>query len=266
MTSQIEGKLNEICQLKQVILEQKLIDGEDISEVESWDSDLESEMKPYKETLNDLYELSANLTISDERRLRERNQKVSSEYDEKRSQSKSNLMRVKLPKLEISRFNGSPTDFTRFWNTFSEEIDRSELPGTSKFSYLKEYLGPKVRPLIESLPFNTEGYTRAKTILESRYGRTSEIVTAHIQKIMNLQTVNGTNPTKVNEFYETLLKNVQALETMGKLESVNGYVRMVLDRLPGIRSELYEMTTTGTSGNFLTWWNRFVNGLRGIHL
>ena len=66
MTSQIEGKLNEICQLKQVILEQKLIDGEDISEVESWDSDLESEMKPYKETLNDLYELSANLTISDE--------------------------------------------------------------------------------------------------------------------------------------------------------------------------------------------------------
>ena len=238
MTSQIEGKLNEICQLKQVILEQKLIDGEDISEVESWDSDLESEMKPYKETLNDLYELSANLTISDERRLRERNQKVSSEYDEKRSQSKSNLMRVKLPKLEISRFNGSPTDFTRFWNTFSEEIDRSELPGTSKFSYLKEYLGPKVRPLIESLPFNIEGYTRAKTILESRYGRTSEIVTAHIQKIMNLQTVNGTNPTKVNEFYETLLKNVQALETMGKLESVNGYVRMVLDRLPGIRSEL----------------------------
>ena len=249
MSSLVEGKLKEIYKLKEEIAEQKLIAGEDFDEVESWTTELQDKIEPYKETLNELCELSdaitakdeeekVNLAIADERKLHEAKLKLSTEYEEKLSQTKSHLMRVKLPKLEISRFNGSATDFTRFWNTFTEEIDRAELPGTSKFSYLKEYLGPKVRPLVESLPFNTEGYTRAKTILESKYGRTSEIVNAHIQKIMDLPTVNGTHPSKVNEFYETLLKNVQALETMGKLESVNGYVRNVLDRLPGIRSEL----------------------------
>ena len=55
---------------------------------------------------------------------------------------------------------------------------------------------------------------------------------------MNLPTINGTNPLRLHEFYENLVRNVQALETMGKLESVNGYVRMVLDRIQGIRSDL----------------------------
>ena len=99
-----------------------------------------------------------NLAIADEPKLHEAKLKLSSEYKEKLSQMKSLLLRVKLPKLEISRFNGSATYFTRFWNTFTEEIDRTELPGISKFSYLKEYLGLKVKPLVESLPFNTEGH------------------------------------------------------------------------------------------------------------
>ena len=32
--------------------------------------------------------------------------------------------------------------------------------------------------------------------------------------------------------------NVQALETMGKLGEVNGYVRMTLNKLEGIRGDL----------------------------
>ena len=55
---------------------------------------------------------------------------------------------------------------------------------------------------------------------------------------MNLPLIKGGNPHNIAGFYETLVRNLQALETMGKLESVNGYTRMLLDRLPNIRSEL----------------------------
>ena len=249
--STIEAKLDEINALKDKIGEEKLLAGEEFRTVEKWSNEFDEELKIYEETLEEISAFIGNLrikeeeekssiAISDERKIYEMKLKLKTEYDEKSSEAKSSTsgMRVKLPKLEISKFNGSLTDFMRFWNTFSEEIDRSEIPSTSKFSYLKEYLGPKVRPHVESLPFTTEGYTRAKTILQSKYGRPSEIINAHVQKIMNLPTLNGANPGKVCEFYEILLRNVQALETMGKVESVNGYVRMVLDRLPGIRSEL----------------------------
>ena len=46
------------------------------------------------------------------------------------------------------------------------------------------------------------------------------------------------NPYKINEFYETLVTHVQALETMGKLKEIKGYVRLTLYKLPSIKSDL----------------------------
>ena len=42
----------------------------------------------------------------------------------------------------------------------------------------------------------------------------------------------------MHEFYETLVYNVQSLETLGKLREINGYVRTTLDKLEGIRGDL----------------------------
>ena len=55
---------------------------------------------------------------------------------------------------------------------------------------------------------------------------------------MGLPTVTRTNPAKVHEFYKTLSYNVQSLETLGKIERVNGTTRSVLEKLKGIKAEL----------------------------
>lgn len=62
-----------------------------------------------------------------------------------------------------------------------------------------------------------------------------------MQGIISLPVTHGSQPTKINEFYEKLLSHVQALETMGKLSEVNGYVRLTLDKLPGIRADLVRL-------------------------
>ena len=99
-------------------------------------------------------------------------------------------------------------------------------------------LKPKVRALIDGLPFTTEGYERAKNILKSKYGKDSEVANAHIQSIISLPTITGSSPYKINEFYEKLVTHVQALDTMGKLREIKGYVRLTLDKLPNIKSDL----------------------------
>ena len=43
----------------------------------------------------------------------------------------------------------------------------------SKFAYLKEHVVPKVRITIDKLPLNSEGYAKAKKMLEQRYGDAS---------------------------------------------------------------------------------------------
>ena len=118
------------------------------------------------------------------------------------------VMHAKLPKLSITKFDGSFDHWLSFWNKFSAEIDATDLLAVTKFAYIKELLVTKVRSDIDGLPFNSEGYERAKTILKSEYGKTSEIVHAYINNIMGLLIVTSTNPKEIDEFYKRLLFNV----------------------------------------------------------
>ena len=163
-----------------------------------------------------------------------------------------------MPKLEITKFNGTHLDWTRFWNQFSVEIDSSRLASVTKLSYLKEFLEPKVRSIIDGLPFNSEGYNRAKSILEGKYGKPSEVANAHIQSITNLPYIGNADTYKIHRFYEKLQRNINTLDTMGKLRGIKGYVRFTLDKLGGIRADLVQM-----DDNWQNWdFSAFIEALR----
>ena len=78
-----------------------------------------------------------------------------------------NLVKVKLSKLIISKFEGTNLNCLKFWSQFETEIDCADITTISKFSYLKELVIPKVRALIDVLPFSTEGYEKAKNYFEN---------------------------------------------------------------------------------------------------
>ena len=165
-------------------------------------------------------------------------------------------VKVKFSKLEITKFNGTHLDWTRFWNQFSVETDSSRLASMTKLSYLKEFLEPKVRSIIDGLPFTSEGYNRAKSILEGKYRKPSEVANAHNQSIMNLPYIGNADPYKIHRFYEKLQTNT--LSTMGKLREIKGYVRFTLDTFGGIRADLVRM-----DDNWQNWdFSEFIEALR----
>ena len=53
-----------------------------------------------------------------------------------------------------------------------------------------------------------------------------------------MPTISGVDIKIVHEFSDRLTYSVQSLETMGKLEQVNGYVSITLDKLAVIRGDL----------------------------
>ena len=107
---------------------------------------------------------------------------------------------------------------------------------------MKELLIPRVRAVIDGLHFNSKGYyTRAKNILMTKYRKPSEEANAHIHCIMGLPVITRTNPTRINEFYEKMVTNIQTLESMGKEKDIRGYVRLTLHKLPGIRADLVRL-------------------------
>ena len=74
----------------------------------------------------------------------------------------------------------------------------------SKLSYLKELVIPKIRLLIDNLPFTSEGYTRAKNILMTKYGKPNEVANAHVQNIMSLPQINNADPQKICRLFRKI--------------------------------------------------------------
>ena len=66
------------------------------------------------------------------RSLKEMENQNATEEEEKQN---CNASKVKFPKLVISRFNGTPVIWFRFWKQFESEIDKSKLSVVSKCSY-----------------------------------------------------------------------------------------------------------------------------------
>ena len=135
----------------------------------------------------------------EEMRMAMRKKYVDSEG--KKSASESN--KVKLPKLVISKFEGTASDWFCFWNQLETKIDKQDVSPVTKFSYLKEFLFAQVRKLIDGLPFTPEGYSRAKSILVSTYGKPTVIANAHIKCITSLPFITGTHPTVFMNFMKS---------------------------------------------------------------
>lgn len=83
----------------------------------------------------------------------------------------------------------------------------------TKFTYLRELLGDRVRKTIDSLPHSTEGYNRTKATLKERFGRESEIIKVYMKEVIDLPYTSTANPKKIMEFYEKVSYNEQALDT-----------------------------------------------------
>ena len=168
---------------------------------------------------------------------------------------------AKLPKLVITKFNGTFADWPRFWGQYSETIDKSNVAPVTKFTYLRELLDDRVRKTIDFLPHTSrtsEGYNRAIVTLKDRFGKESEIVKAYVKEILDLPYTPTANPKRIHEFFEKLSYSVQSLETLKQLKEVNGIVSLTLEKLPNIRGDLVRNDPEWESWDFV----KFTEALR----
>ena len=96
---------------------------------------------------------------------------------------------AKLPKLNITRFNGKPHDWVRFSGQFNAMVDLQNVSPITKFSHLKELVEPHIRRAIDCLPFTEEGYKRGLKYLEEKYGHPSEVAGSYVVSIIELPSI-----------------------------------------------------------------------------
>ena len=209
--SVLESTIDKLHELKLQVHEIKIESNVDHNEVRIWTEELVTKVREFEEVANRVkaaasrirceeaekpQEINRKQVLGDEIELEKAKFEVKMKFEEAAKSSRGSSAGAKLPKLVITKFQGKRLDWTRFWNQYETEIDKSNITQVAKLSYLRKLLVPSAKVLIEGLPFTSEGYERAKAILNTKYGQVSKGVNTHIQCILELPKVQGTDPSR----------------------------------------------------------------------
>ena len=103
-------------------------------------------------------------------------------------------VRVKLPKLELSKLDGDIVNSQEFWDQFRIAIHKNDsFADIDKFTYSKLFLSDSALQSINGLSLNDTNYKEAIEILHERYGNKQELISAHIQKLWKLPRFKSSN-------------------------------------------------------------------------
>ncbi|XP_057299452.1 uncharacterized protein LOC130630071 [Hydractinia symbiolongicarpus] len=98
--------------------------------------------------------------------------------------------RIKLPKLELKKFNGDPLQWKSFDESFECAIHENEsLSSVEKLTYLTNLLSGSAEQTISGLSLCNENYEIARDLLKERFGDPQITVSAHMNKLLTLENV-----------------------------------------------------------------------------
>ena len=95
-------------------------------------------------------------------------------------------LKPKLLKLTLPKFKGEVTQFHSFWDSYKSTIHtNSEISAIDKY-YLRALLEGPVARAIQGLALLAANYETALEILQTRFGKTQQIISAHMDDLLKL--------------------------------------------------------------------------------
>lgn len=131
---------------------------------------------------------------------------------------------MRLPKLQIDKFNGDVSSWQEFWSQYETAIhNNSALCKKEKFTYLKTYLTGTAAKSVAGLTLSDSNYDAAIDLLQKRFGRKDLIINAHMTKLLNLTPVKkSSDVTALRQLYDECEVQTRSLESLGVVSDTYG--------------------------------------------
>ena len=173
---------------------------------------------------------------------------LSAAYDEKQRQINDEIEREKQ-ETERKREERRQREIHEREKEFWEEKFNAELRMTEKKIEMEVKASLAKLPRLKITPFKVSnlksgsvGYKmaweRLKIEYGTEYGQTRVVISAHLDEIINLPIIKGTNHDRIQEFYDKLSSNFDALQTLGEGDKLQGFVMNTLNKLPHVKPDL----------------------------
>lgn len=132
--------------------------------------------------------------------------------------------RVKLPKLELHKFDGKSISWQEFWEQFEQVIHTNDqLTTLDKFGYLRAAVTGEALSAIRGLPPTSRCYEDAVLLLKKRFGNEDILVQTHMRKLLDLQPVRDADDVRgLRRLYDTIISHLRGLEALGQKRQTFG--------------------------------------------
>ena len=143
---------------------------------------------------------------------------------------------VKLPKLDLRKFDGDISKWPSFWDAFESSVhSNTKLAPVDKFNYLNSLLVNSASEAISGLSLTAANYDEAVTILKRRFGNKQLIINRHMETLLNISSVkSGLNIQALRQLHDLIESQVRSLKSLGVSSSSYGSLlsSVVMSKLP----------------------------------
>lgn len=155
---------------------------------------------------------------------------------------------VKLPRINISTFNGDCSEWLDFWNSYEVAIHNNDsLSNIEKFANLKTYLKGTSLTAVSGFAITEQNYDSSISLLKERFGRTDLIISCLMNKLLLVDSVKTVhNVTALRKMYDAIETQVRSLESLGVATGTYSSLlsTIILQKLPEELNLLYNRQRT----------------------
>ena len=144
--------------------------------------------------------------------------------------------RVRLPKLTLRTFNGDVTTWMTFWDSYESAVHNGDdLSDIDKFNYLRSLLERTAYEAISGLTLTSANYHEAIAILKKRFGNKQQIISKHMDVLLNVEPVTSQyNLSGLRHMYDLMESHIRSLKSLGVASESYGSLLspVLLNKLP----------------------------------
>ncbi len=126
-------------------------------------------------------------------------------------------LNARLPKLILPKYKGEVTKWHSFWDSFKAAVhENATLSAIEKFNYLISLLEGTASRAIQGLTLTEANYQSAIEILQERFGKPQQIISAHMDELLKIQGCNDADRhNSLRYVYDKITVHIRGLASLG---------------------------------------------------
>ena len=118
---------------------------------------------------------------------------------------------MKLPKIVLKRFDGNPTNFQNFWDSYNTSIHENEdISDVNKMAYLFGLLKGSAYSAVKGFTMTCGNCKEVIDVLHECFGSKDLIISSHMDALLKLPLVNNSDTKRLRSVYD-LVQGVNGL-------------------------------------------------------